>query len=119
MTKYPQEEKVRALVERMNEAFHERRYDDDWFYDALEARGCDIEGSALVAAAPTNGVWHGRIIRQDGRVFDFSIGQDRAKGYWHEVTDTFHRNVKAAWQNKPWDEDVVAFRYFRQRLVLN
>lgn len=78
--------------------------------------GCAYYTSILISLVPDGGnTYFGRIIRQDGQVFDFDLDLDTPRmSSWRDVTNEFRQICGRNRTTKPWSEEVVASELFRE-----
>jgi hypothetical protein len=115
MTSLTVEMAARALAE-LNQRFCARELLGEAFYVEMRARGFIHAQCVLVSIAPDgSNTYFGRIIRQDGRVFDFDVDlDDSAFSSWIDVTEKFERDLRAR-RFKPWSPELLAHAEFVRR----
>jgi hypothetical protein len=98
----------RALAE-LNRRFRARELVGEAFYVQMMARGFAYAECVLVWVVPDgSNTYVGKIIRQDGRVFDFDVDlDDPALSSWTDVSESFEQKL-AAGGFKAWSRELLA-----------
>jgi hypothetical protein len=110
------ESAARAFAE-LNGRFRAGELIGEAFYVEMIARGFNHAQCVLVSVVPDGAnTYVGRIIRQDGRVFDFDVDlDDPALSSWTDVSESFERDLSAG-RFKPWSPELLAHaEYARSR----
>jgi hypothetical protein len=99
---------AQALAE-LNRRFRARELLGEAFYVEMMARGFAYPECVLVSVMPDgSNTYVGRIIRQDGRAFDFDVDlDDSALSSWTDVSESFEQDL-AAGRFKPWSPELLA-----------
>ena|SRR5690554_3017424 len=109
-------ESVKEELIELNEKFHKKLLVTEAFYRQLTQNGFVYRQCLLVSIFPdSSNTYCGKLIRQDGNVFEFDVDLDSAEdSSWEDVTDSFldlcERNKVA----KPWLIEVVACNLFNE-----
>jgi hypothetical protein len=99
----------RELVE-LNNRFRDRKLASPSFYSQLMQAGFAYAACVLVSLVPDGAnTFIGKVIRQDGRVFEFDVDLDSPQfTTWRDVTDEFREGLKTG-RIKPWSAEKMAF----------
>lgn len=97
-----------ALAE-LNRRFRARALVGEAFYVQMMARGFLYAQSVLVSIVPDgSNTYLGKIIRQDGRVFEFDVDLDDPElSSWTDVSESFEQKLGAG-GFKPWSRELLA-----------
>jgi hypothetical protein len=109
-------ELVEEKLVEINKKFHEKQLVDESFYQQLLQQGFVYRHSLLVSIFPdSSNTYFGKIIRQDGNVFEFDVDLDEAEcSSWHEITADFREYYEKNKRVKPWLVEVVASKLFNE-----
>jgi hypothetical protein len=93
----------------LNRRFRARELIGEAFYVQMLARGFAYPRCVLVSLVPDgSNTFVGKLIRQDGKVFDFDVDlDDPALSSWTDVSESFEQKL-AAGGFKPWSRELLA-----------
>jgi hypothetical protein len=102
-------ESARQALANLNRRFRARELVGEAFYVQLTAQGFACAQCVLVSVVPDgSSTYLGKIIRQDGRVFDFDVDLDGpALSSWTDVTESFEQKLDAG-GFKAWSPELLA-----------
>lgn len=103
-------ESARHALEELNRRFHARKLAGKGFYAQLMEQGFAHGQCVLVSLVPDGAnTYVGKIIRQDGRMFEFDVDLDvPALSSWTDVSENFERELRAG-RFKPWAQESLAY----------
>jgi hypothetical protein len=109
-------ESVKEELIELNDKFHKKLLVTDAFYKQLMQSGFDYRHCLLVSIFPdSSNTYCGKLIRQDGNVFEFDIDLDSAEySSWEDVTYSFQEFCERNKAAKPWLKEVVASNLFNE-----
>lgn len=105
---------VKEELIELNEKFHKKLLVNEVFYKQLMKNGFSYHQCLLVSIFPdSSNTYCGKLIRQDGCVFEFDIDLDTAAySSWEDVTGSFRELCEKNKVEKPWLKEVVAYDLF-------
>ncbi|MGC3875394.1 hypothetical protein ACPF7Z_19315 [Halomonas sp. GXIMD04776] len=105
---------VKEELIELNEKLHKKLLVNENFYKQLMQKGFAYHQCLLVSLFPdSSNTYCGKLIRQDGSVFEFDIDLDSAEySSWEDVTGSFRELYERNKVGKPWLKDVVAYDLF-------
>lgn len=107
---------VRGGIIELNDKFQKRELGNGDFYKFFSDNGFIVSRCTLVSLFPDgNGTYCGKVIRQDGRVFNFDMdinsGDD---SFMEDITDDFLVIYRENRESKPWLIEVVSYDLFNE-----
>lgn len=78
--------------------------------------GIQLNKSVVYELIPEgNNSYTGKVIRQDGQVFQFDLDlDDKEYTVLDKITDEFNRQYKMLKNSKPWAKEVVSLTLFKE-----
>lgn len=112
--------KVDASIEGnelLNQQFQSKELVGQAFYKQLKNAGFAYQFCVLVSWYMTGASeFFGKIIRQDGEIFEFDVDLDYPQySTWANITTNFLTVYERSKRHKPWKDEVVAYGYFLEK----
>lgn len=106
---------IEALV-KLNEYFHSHKMLPSSFYQQLMQTGFQFAKSVMIELVPDgSNTYFGKIIRQDGRVFEFDVDLDSSEcSTLDDITDEFEMTLRNG--KRRAKSDAIAAMDFFQKL---
>ena len=103
-----------ALV-KLNEYFHSHKILPSSFYQQLMQAGFQSAKSVMIGLVPDgSNTYFGKIIRQDGRVFEFDMDLDSSEYFiMEDITDEYENTIRNG-KRRAKSDAIAAMEFFQK-----